>query len=78
MSTQNSEPQLADEARTALLEAVTKAATAGRGEEARALAEAYAILNTSAPSEQHSPDPDSPWFQADTYEMSNRALKGRR
>ncbi|MFF5980856.1 hypothetical protein ACFY78_18625 [Streptomyces olindensis] len=77
MSTQNSELQLADEARTALLEAVTKAAKAGRGEEARALAEAYAVLSTTGPREQQDPAENSPWFRTDiTYE--DQRLKGRR
>ncbi|GGQ38544.1 hypothetical protein GCM10010279_54830 [Streptomyces mutabilis] len=51
MTDNRSEPQLADQARTALLEAVTRAAEAGNGESARALAEAYSILKVQAPTE---------------------------
>jgi hypothetical protein len=49
MTENQSEPQLADQARTALLEAITKAAQSGRGENARQLAEAYALINSNAP-----------------------------
>lgn len=51
MTENQSEPQLADQARTALLEAITKAAQTGRGENARHLAEAYALVHSNAPTE---------------------------
>jgi len=51
MTQNQSEPQLADQARTALLEAVAKAAQGGHGENARQLAEAYSLLKMNAPSE---------------------------
>ncbi|NEB57653.1 hypothetical protein G3I48_36070 [Streptomyces griseus] len=51
MTENQSEPQLADQARTSLLEAITKAAQAGRGENARNLAEAYALINPQAPTD---------------------------
>ncbi len=51
MTENQSEPQLADQARTELLQAVAKAAAAGHGENARQLAEAYSILKVSAPAE---------------------------
>ncbi|HEX5561798.1 MAG TPA: hypothetical protein VFX52_09155 [Nocardioidaceae bacterium] len=51
MTENQNEPQLADQARTALLEAITKAAQAGCGEIARNLADAYSILKANAPTE---------------------------
>ncbi|WCN06059.1 hypothetical protein [Streptomyces sp. M92] len=51
MTENQSEPQLADQARTALLEAITQAANGGNGETARQFAEAYSILKANAPSE---------------------------
>ncbi|MGX1116401.1 hypothetical protein RKD37_001764 [Streptomyces ambofaciens] len=51
MNDNQSEPQLADQARTALLNAIRQAAEAGNGETAQALAEAYSILKTQAPTE---------------------------
>ncbi|MFD8027824.1 hypothetical protein ACFV3F_03540 [Streptomyces sp. NPDC059717] len=70
MSTQNSEPQLADEARTALLAAVIKSAKADRGQNALALAEAYAVLNTSAPREDRELKQDT--YQLSTYRVPTR------
>ncbi|MER6832699.1 hypothetical protein ACFT8V_03995 [Streptomyces griseoincarnatus] len=55
MTENQSEPQLADQARTELLQAVAKAAAAGRGENARQLAEAYAILKVNAPAPMKDP-----------------------
>lgn len=51
MTENRSEPQLADQARTALLDAISRAAEAGHGENARHLAEAYALINSNAPTE---------------------------
>lgn len=49
MNEKKSEPALADQARTALLEAVITAAETGNGEAARDLAEAYVIIDKAAP-----------------------------
>ncbi|MFF5984415.1 hypothetical protein ACFY78_36790 [Streptomyces olindensis] len=51
MTENRSESQLADQARAALLEAVIRSASAGNGEDARHLAEAYSILKVNAPTE---------------------------
>ncbi|MGW3191602.1 hypothetical protein ACWDBT_27555 [Streptomyces ardesiacus] len=51
MSENQSEQQLADQARIQLLEAIKRAAEVGNGETARQLAEAYSIVNASAPTE---------------------------
>ncbi|MEU9640939.1 hypothetical protein [Streptomyces sp. NPDC048188] len=55
MTENQNEPQLADQARAALLEAITKAAQTGRGENARHLAEAYAIVHSNAPTDVEQP-----------------------
>lgn len=57
MTEKNSEPQLADEARTALLKGVINAAEAGNGESAKAMAEAFVIIDKSTPSESSSGGP---------------------
>jgi hypothetical protein len=66
--TDKSESQLADQARTALLEGVIRSAT-GNGTAAKAFAEAYAIIDASAPTDK--PQPGSPITRRD-------GLAGRR
>ncbi|GAA3956768.1 hypothetical protein GCM10022384_07350 [Streptomyces marokkonensis] len=51
MTENKSEPQLADQVRIELLNAIGSAAEAGHGENARYLAEAYAIVTSNAPTE---------------------------
>ena len=70
MTENQSEPQLADQARTALLEAITRAAEAGHGETAEALAKAYDIVNKSAPSSMEEPP--------GAYQYADNRLDGRR
>ncbi|MYU21202.1 hypothetical protein [Streptomyces sp. SID8352] len=71
MSESTSERELADQARTALLEGVIRAAESGSGETARNLAEAYVILNDSAPRENK---------EGDNYSLGSYVLstRGRR
>ncbi|HZF92070.1 hypothetical protein [Streptomyces sp.] len=70
MTDNQSESQLADQARAALLDAITKAAQSGRGENARHLAEAYGIVTKSAPRNAET--------AIGTAQYDDRRLEGRR
>lgn len=70
MTEQKNEEQLADKARIALLNAVIQAAETKRGEAAKEFAEAYAIINSAAPSDAGAPGPN-----VSSYEIP---LTGRR
>jgi hypothetical protein len=72
MSETTSEQQLVDQARTALLEGIVKAAKAGEGDTARALADAYDIVSATTPEAAN----DGPGFVTGDYRMS--MLRGRR
>ncbi|MEE4598229.1 hypothetical protein V2J94_41410 [Streptomyces sp. DSM 41524] len=71
MTEKSSEQQLANQARIALLEGITRAAEAGNGETARAFAEAYAIFRKEAPGDSENDD-------RVVTSYSDRRLDGRR
>lgn len=68
MSEKSSEHQLADKARTALLEGIARAAEAGDGTKAKGLAEAYATLVVLPPLGEEG----GAGFQVGQYTMSTR------